>query len=225
MIIYNVYSFIVFILVFIITYFTGFINPEIGKLGNAYFWIITFVISGISEILKIRARLYFLPLWLISLILAILLSDNHFLENEKYIQYSIILVLLVLGFIIMKVNAKKSWQKAKTSLLELNNNNNWDDIKTAFFIPEYLYPNSGFQYMLLGKIYRPMYLKWISKDEVNKHFIEVCKVLKSEISETEYNRYVSLFENKLHKVAKGEKTSFEQHMFENIINLIEKHSK
>ena len=166
MIIFNIYSFIIFVLVFITTYILSFINIETGKLGNPYFWLLILLFSGIAEIFKLRSRIYFFPLWLISLILAVILSVNKFTGLEMYAHLSIILVLLISGIIIMNIISKKRWNNAVDSLIKLKNNITetnsgiWDGIKTSFYVPEYLYPNSGFQYILLGRIYKPIYLEY-----------------------------------------------------------------
>ncbi len=117
----------------------------------------------------------------------------------------------------------KRWNKAIESLGKLKGDrpeNKKKLLKEAFYVPNYLNPDNGLQYMIFGSLYQKIYYKWMSNQDVNQHYQDFIGVLKNYVTEAEYKRYLAVFRSSLVRIQEKKEAYLDQHMFENIIKLI-----
>ncbi len=224
-IIFNFPALILFIIILLIRHFISYLSPELDSFFHPYSWLIFYVVSGLGEIVKLKGRLFWIPMWLIGFVGVVFSSYMAFSSTGFYGSTAILLGLYAIGFIVLRKLTILNWNKAKESLKLIKSNSPQDKGKQflkAFYVPSYLNPEGSLQYILFGKIYEKIYKKWMSNSEVNKHYIDTIDYLKEYISEQEYNKNIAVFRNSIAKITENKIAYIEQYMFQNIIKLIKK---
>ncbi len=222
-IVLNLYAILLLITIYLLRFLLGFLNPQFDEFTHPYFWLLFYVVSGLGEIGKIKGRIFWLPMWLIGFVGFIISSYSEFQSTGFYTAAIVLIGLYALGFVIVRKLTIKGWNKAIESLEKLKGNsleNKKKLLKEAFYVPNYLNPDNGLQYMIFGSLYQKVYYKWMSNQDVNQHYQDFIDVLKNYVTETEYKRYLAVFRSSLVKIQEKKEAYLDQHMFENIIKLI-----
>lgn len=224
-IVFNAPAIILLIIILIFRYLFGLILPTLDSFFHPYSWLIFYVVSGLGELLKLKGRIFWIPMWLIGFVGVIVSAFISLDSTEVFFVVSILISLYLIGYFILRRTTRLNWEKAKASLVRLKTNSSADKrnlFKSAFYVPSYINPENSLQYMVLERFYQKVYYKWMSNPDVNTHYAETLDLLKGFVSEQDYKSKIVVFRNSLDRITQNQRVSIDQYMFQNILELINK---
>lgn len=228
----NLPALIIVVSFYCIVYLLGFISPDFGDLTHPFFWIVFCVISGFAEMIKLRGRIFYLPMWIIGFAGLIISSNHEYSEYGLLIGFALSLGIFSLGFLLVRFNNKKRFSKCEIALNELKlmqskviSIRSLSLMKSSFYIPNYMNSDNFIQYVLVEKMFDMGLNGIFYKKEINKHYLDFLEIFKQYITEDEYKQYVVVFHNSLKKIGSSKKVYIEQYMFENIDLLMKSKGK
>lgn len=150
---------------YLITEFLGIGSNVNDNVALIYKMLAASVITGYLDIRGLKGKLFYLPTWLVCIIVAIFflqifLSDVLRLKHGVFVY--IISVLIIWGYYALyKIALRKKWEQKKMLLLELqkkmeneeaiNSEEYWTMASQVHFKPPYIFLYFGFIWKLLFK--------------------------------------------------------------------------
>lgn len=226
-IILNISAIILIVFIGGITYLLNYISPDFTNIEHPYFWVVSYVICGIAEIVKLRGRIFFIPMWLIGVIGFINFSIQEYEKTGLLNGLVLSICIFIAGYLIMHFMNKNRWAKAQNALSELKNLKYKNDtnlypklLKDSFYIPNYLNSDNFLQQYIIEKLFDLGYKGIFFNKGANKHYQDFVEVLSENISDEDYNKYVAIFYRSLKKIENNEQAFVKQFMFDNIKMLV-----
>lgn len=199
MIIINLPAIIIIALALAINYF--FYSIGFNEMSNPEFYGLTFLMATMSESLAIRAKIYYIPLWVITLAFVLYSSFKSNQLMGIIIATIFASACIILAIMIREKIETKKWKKSKALLNEYLNTGKSSNINQLLFYPNYLFTDNPFYEKYIDFVYTNSQNKWFNKTDVKEHYLSVIKKIE-ESAETEEERkktaYIkSIIESKL----------------------------
>lgn len=185
MIIYNQNALIIVVFAISICYLLYQVHPVFFDLSSPYFWSVILAIAGIGEGIGSRSKLYYLPMWLITVITLgwRAYSNYGFFGFNIFMGYAAIFIVLGIG-IRMKIVLRK-WRSSVRLFDEFHEGLRKIEHELLTYLPNHIYPPD----QLSDKYFEPLYTffqnKWFSKAEVKNHYLRIIDTINKEQSSME----------------------------------------
>lgn len=157
--------------------------------ANHTFWLLMVFLSCIAEGIGMRPRVYFLPLWMISIVISL---ASIFSSNKEliWVGVSVALVSLALGILLRFYLNKRRFLAAQKSLELFKQSKKIEDFKKAIFYPSYIYPPGVFLENHMATFYEGLQRKWYFKPKVFRHYKRMLAVLEAKGELSKNNLYL-----------------------------------
>ncbi|WP_196884854.1 hypothetical protein [Aureivirga sp. CE67] len=217
MIIFNIQAAILGAIIAIIIYLISFIYPEITSIKGTPFWLICFVTASLGEFIKIKAKLFWLPAWLITF-LGLAISSYFDIQDDIFPTFLILgLIFSALPIYLAKSNFQKKWNNAQKSLeilkskeiTEFDSKEYYTLLLDALFISEFADENNVHEHIMFQ-----LFIKtWLKNKNVQNHYFDFLNYLSLNIPKEDFDKKFKLFQHYLSIINAKETVYFNDYMF------------
>ena len=142
MIVFNIYAVGLAIVLAIIFFLMSLVMPDYlmeSDLGMIIFAVTGTFISGIAEVAGLRARLFWIPAWVLGLLASLYLTFTEYGWIGILSLVGVLIGLLAIIIVLVYVFERKAWANAPRELAMLDDiqdtdsQNFWEQLKDSFF--------------------------------------------------------------------------------------------
>lgn len=153
------------------------------------FWFSMVLLSCIAEGIGMRPRVYFLPLWMISILISVV---SIFRSNKELILIGVCIavVSLVFGILLRYYLNSRRFLAAQKNLELFKQSKKIEDFKRTIFYPSHIYPIGSFLENNLATFYEGLQRKWYFKPVVFKHYKTLLAMLEEKGELSKNNMYL-----------------------------------
>lgn len=179
LVIFNAHFIFLLIIALPIAWFLSYLNPGFLDLRNPLFWLIITTLSFLTLIIKIKPRIYTIPIWMIG---SFAMCGILFYKNGvSWLILGIIYVLLVFGLtIVLRLKLiQYEWRKAQELLNDFLNTGKIESPEELVYFPVDIYTNSLFAERYYSSFYDYLQKKWFTREDVKIHYQKILDKIKS----------------------------------------------